>query len=79
MNENIQGLPFATPPIDELRFAPPKEIAPWHPRILNATRYQHACMSNTTQTSSPQKDISEDCLYLNIFADRRCMASLFLN
>ncbi|KAK0405362.1 hypothetical protein QR680_017944 [Steinernema hermaphroditum] len=29
-------------------------------------------MSNSTRTFSPQKNISEDCLYLNIFADKRC-------
>uniref|UniRef100_A0A914D8B2 Carboxylesterase type B domain-containing protein n=1 Tax=Acrobeloides nanus TaxID=290746 RepID=A0A914D8B2_9BILA len=29
-------------------------------------------MSNTSHTRSPQKNINEDCLYVNIFADRRC-------
>uniref|UniRef100_A0AC34GUB2 Carboxylesterase type B domain-containing protein n=1 Tax=Panagrolaimus sp. ES5 TaxID=591445 RepID=A0AC34GUB2_9BILA len=68
----FKGIPFAEPPVGELRFALPKLMKPWE-GIWNATFYKPACPSNTTATSSPQKVTHEDCLYLNIFADQICM------
>uniref|UniRef100_A0A914QHN4 Carboxylesterase type B domain-containing protein n=1 Tax=Panagrolaimus davidi TaxID=227884 RepID=A0A914QHN4_9BILA len=68
----FKGIPFAEPPIGDLRFSLPKSIKSWN-GILNATNYKPACPSNTTAISSPQKVTDEDCLYLNIFADQTCM------
>uniref|UniRef100_A0A4X2KUW2 Carboxylic ester hydrolase n=1 Tax=Vombatus ursinus TaxID=29139 RepID=A0A4X2KUW2_VOMUR len=69
------GIPFARPPIGNLRFSPPQPPEPWSD-VRNATSYPPICLQddailrklmmflkmNTTITSS-----SEDCLYLNIY------------
>jgi len=53
------GIPFAAPPVGDLRWAPPQPAAPWSD-TLNATGYASQC----TQTSGGD----EDCLYLNVWA-----------
>ncbi|KAK0405358.1 hypothetical protein QR680_017943 [Steinernema hermaphroditum] len=70
----FKAVPFAEPPVGDLRFALPQDALPWE-GVINTTEYSPACMSNTTRTRSPQENISEDCLYLNIFADKRCFAN----
>src|SRR5215470_1401089 len=54
-----QGIPFAAPPIENLRWAPPQPAAAWS-GTLQATAYASQCM----QTSGGH----EDCLYLNVWA-----------
>uniref|UniRef100_A0A914CD78 EGF-like domain-containing protein n=1 Tax=Acrobeloides nanus TaxID=290746 RepID=A0A914CD78_9BILA len=71
----FEGVPFAEPPLGKLRFKQLESKRPWR-QTWNATFYRPACMSNTSHTRSPQKNIAEDCLYVNIFADRRCNVSL---
>ncbi|XP_077999754.1 neuroligin-4, Y-linked-like [Glandiceps talaboti] len=56
------GLPFAAPPLGDLRFANPKYPEPWGD-VYDATEYKPVC----TQDSS-LLPIDEDCLYLNVFA-----------
>uniref|UniRef100_A0A1I8I900 COesterase domain-containing protein n=1 Tax=Macrostomum lignano TaxID=282301 RepID=A0A1I8I900_9PLAT len=66
------GIPYAQPPINELRFAAP---LPWRPTIpegnssfkaeLNATRAGPACLQRSDQSGTPGR-MSEDCLYLNV-------------
>uniref|UniRef100_A0A914D2H7 Carboxylesterase type B domain-containing protein n=1 Tax=Acrobeloides nanus TaxID=290746 RepID=A0A914D2H7_9BILA len=67
----FKGIPFAEPPIGDLRFALPQSKTPWN-SLLDAKNYQHACMINTSHAFKPTPNISEDCLYLNIWADKRC-------
>ena len=73
------GIPFAAPPVNSLRFRPPKPPAAWKPRVHNATYFrkvcqqmQHPYFKNSIRLVWPgftwEKDSSEDCLYLNIFA-----------
>ena len=38
------GVPFAAPPVGELRFQAPQPAQPWKPRILNATSFGNICM-----------------------------------
>lgn len=54
-------IPFAVPPINELRFQAPQPVKKWS-EILDATKPGPACFK-------PQKDveISEDCLHINVF------------
>src|SRR5262249_56275104 len=58
------GIPYAAPPIGDLRWKPPQMHAPW-PHVLNATRFRGHCAQgpNLTGTSST----SEDCLFLNVY------------
>lgn len=60
------GIPFAVPPIGDLRWKPPRSAAPWAPATLNATSAPSPCPSiNPPGTETTQG--SEDCLTLNIW------------
>lgn len=70
------GLPFAKPPLGPLRFAPPEPPEAWS-GIKDGTSHPNFCLQNIpVMTGIPQKIImslqpasmSEDCLYLNIYA-----------
>jgi hypothetical protein len=37
------GIPFAQPPVNDLRWKAPLPVKPWSPNVLNATAYQAAC------------------------------------
>ncbi|GIY55997.1 acetylcholinesterase-1 [Caerostris darwini] len=63
------GIPFAQPPVGDLRFKKPKPVQPWTD-TLQATEQSPACIQYTEYPfpwydSMPGK--SEDCLYLNIY------------
>lgn len=64
-----KGIPFAAPPVDELRFQPPAAPAN-RSATLNATTYGPQCMQMTSSQgifATGSTDMSEDCLYLNIW------------
>jgi para-nitrobenzyl esterase len=69
----FKGVPFATPPVGELRWKPPVEMPRWA-GVKTATSYGNACMQphgTTSSTSMYVTDpgpVSEDCLTLNIWA-----------
>src|SRR5271157_216179 len=37
------GIPYAAPPVGELRWRPPQPVEPW-PNVRNADRYSSVCM-----------------------------------
>ena len=37
------GIPFALPPVNDLRWKAPLPIKPWSPNVLNATDFKAAC------------------------------------
>ena len=37
------GIPFAQPPINELRWQPPLDAKPWSPNTYNATYFRSGC------------------------------------
>ncbi|KIY31433.1 carboxylesterase [Cryptococcus gattii E566] len=57
------GIPFASPPIGDLRFAPPVSYT-YNSSTFQATNAPPACM----QTNLLVHKTSEDCLYLNVYA-----------
>ncbi|GFV38813.1 acetylcholinesterase-1 [Trichonephila clavipes] len=63
------GIPYAEPPIGELRFMPTVPICQ-QPKKLNALKQPPACIQYTENPfpwyENPS-DMSEDCLYLNIW------------
>ncbi|KAM8947591.1 fatty acyl-CoA hydrolase precursor, medium chain-like isoform 2-T2 [Pelodytes ibericus] len=74
------GIPFAKPPIGELRFARPEPPVPWS-NIRDASDHPPMCLQNQAsmellvdyfQAEITFPPISEDCLLLNVFtpADR---------
>jgi para-nitrobenzyl esterase len=64
-----QGIPYAAPPIGELRWKAPRSVKPWQ-NVKSMLRPGNNCASQTFKTSSDNNDFdgSEDCLYLNIYA-----------
>jgi para-nitrobenzyl esterase len=68
-----RGIPFAAPPTGDRRWRAPKPAAPWK-GALKADRFSPACIQTLTHSAGPwtqefmhQGDISEDCLYLNVW------------
>lgn len=57
------GIPYAQPPVGELRWREPMPVKPW-PEVRDATKYGPPC----TQMGQKGFSGSEDCLYLNVFA-----------
>src|ERR1700722_12898879 len=60
----FKGIPFALPPLGDLRFSPPVPQTRWA-GTLDATTYKSPCpqVSRFGQTDASD---NEDCLYLNI-------------
>ena len=68
------GIPFAKPPVNELRFASPERFSvPWT-GVRNATYFRPSCVQEMTQEHVPGES-SEDCLYLNVFAPKNLTGS----
>ena len=66
----FKGIPFAAPPVGELRWKPPAAPASWEGE-RDATAFSKACVQpSSTEGFYAQGPIpqSEDCLYLNVWA-----------
>src|SRR6187200_6709 len=61
----FKGIPFAAPPVGDLRWKAPAPVQPWS-GVRKADAFANACMqpANSQGNSSP---VSEDCLYLNVW------------
>ena len=73
----FKGIPFAAPPVGDLRWKPPMPPAKWT-GVLNADHYGNTCMQSTRRTTTAvavsngtpanaAPKVSEDCLYLNVW------------
>uniref|UniRef100_A0A915EIW6 Carboxylesterase type B domain-containing protein n=1 Tax=Ditylenchus dipsaci TaxID=166011 RepID=A0A915EIW6_9BILA len=68
----FKGIPYAAPPVGSLRFQKPEPPAKWR-GVMNATQYPPMCAQRSRSRSTDpvhlyKIHISEDCLYLNVFA-----------
>ena len=61
--EKWLGIPFAEPPVGELRFKAPVAINKRSSALKNATTFGNACPQQPGNLGAP---ISEDCLFLNV-------------
>jgi para-nitrobenzyl esterase len=62
------GLPYAAPPTGNLRWRAPQPAAAWS-GVRDATQFGPSCPQATTRNPFlPPGPISEDCLYLNVYA-----------
>ncbi|KAF9472682.1 extracellular triacylglycerol lipase precursor [Pholiota conissans] len=61
--EFFGGIPFAQPPVGQLRLAPPVLTTTINTPRFDASKFGSACL----QTALPAGQVSEDCLNLNIF------------
>lgn len=63
----FKGIPFAAPPIGELRWRAPIAPQPWS-GVRDADRFAPVCMQiGSYPPDAPPEPSSEDCLYLNIW------------
>ncbi|XP_018563677.1 cholinesterase 1 [Anoplophora glabripennis] len=69
-NDNVyyafQDIPYAAPPVGELRFQPPIASAKWD-GVLNTTKNEKICYQSGQYYVDPDLIQTEDCLYLNVY------------
>uniref|UniRef100_A0A914WFF2 Carboxylic ester hydrolase n=1 Tax=Plectus sambesii TaxID=2011161 RepID=A0A914WFF2_9BILA len=70
----FHGIPYAEPPVGELRFRPPVNKKKWEGE-LTAVDYYAMCMSATVPdvTQHDRIKMSEDCLHVNVFTAEKCL------
>ena len=64
--DEFLGLPYAAPPVRELRFAPPAAPASWQ-GVRDASRQSPACLQFEPTGVREEQAVSEDCLYLDVY------------
>ena len=67
------GVPFATPPIGELRFKAPEPPKEWKPNVLETKKHGDVCWQGSVlefniRIFAPNFTYSEDCLYLDVYS-----------
>jgi para-nitrobenzyl esterase len=75
-----KSIPFAAPPVGDLRWRAPQPVVPW--KGLHATdKYPPSCVQEIPNTNLPwthefmvHNEIGEDCLYLNVFVPANASA-----
>jgi para-nitrobenzyl esterase len=69
-HERFLGIPFAAPPVGELRFRAPEPAASWS-GVRGATEYSASAPQGVSALPGMAVGAqSEDCLYLNVFTPR---------
>ncbi len=70
----FRGIPYAAPPVGELRFRPPQPVSPWR-GTLKAVNGTRVCPQDPDRQTEDYPDgreryTDEDCLHLNIWTPR---------
>jgi para-nitrobenzyl esterase len=70
----FKAVPYAAPPVGDLRWAPPRPVLPWK-GMRDATANGPSCMQPMNPNGTPNEGgangpMSEDCLQLNVFAPK---------
>ena len=66
----FRGIPYAAPPVGDLRWRPPQPVQPWT-GILECTRFTAMSPQTVMPKMAPDLPVSEDCLYLNVVTPAR--------
>ncbi len=61
----FRGIPFAAPPVGELRWRPPQPVSPWQ-GIRECTQFTPMAPQESVPPLGLTLPMSEDCLYLNV-------------
>jgi hypothetical protein len=64
----FRGIPFAQPPVGDLRWRPPQPVKDWND-VRPAARFGPRCMQHPVfgDMNFRSNGMSEDCLYLNVW------------
>ncbi|XP_074661376.1 cholinesterase-like [Tubulanus polymorphus] len=82
--DQFLGIPFAKPPVGDLRFQRPVPIPKWS-GVIDATKQPNSCMQITddmyerfpgVEMWNPNTPVHEDCLYLNIWTPANAKTAL---
>ncbi|XP_070551121.1 carboxylesterase 1D-like [Ptychodera flava] len=65
----FKGIPYAEPPVGELRFRPPQPKVSWEGEY-NATYYRSICIQPPNPFLPIEGKQDEDCLFLNVYAPK---------
>ena len=66
----FKGVPYAQPPIGDLRWYEPKPVIPWN-GVRDATSFGAICPQNPSGTVPNAADLfSEDCLFVNVWTSQ---------
>lgn len=65
----FKGIPFAAPPVGDLRWKSPAPVKPWS-GVKKADAFANACMQ-PPRSQGNTAPVSEDCLYLNVWTPAR--------
>lgn len=63
----FRSIPYAAPPVGELRWRPPQPAIPWQ-EIRDATIFGPSCLQTRVPFTPVPGEMSEDCLTLNVWA-----------
>ncbi|KPJ20839.1 Acetylcholinesterase [Papilio machaon] len=63
----FRGIPYAQPPLGDLRFKAPQPVKPWN-GVRDAKKLGNECYQYNVVFSKVAKQGSEDCLYVNVFS-----------
>jgi para-nitrobenzyl esterase len=65
---SFKGIPFAAPPIGDLRWRAPQPVKPWT-GVKKADSFGPGCVQDTSMAAKMgmPANVSEDCLYLNVW------------
>lgn len=71
-----KGIPFAAPPVGELRWRAPQPVAKWS-GVKDATQYAHDCMQLPFPSDAAPLGTApaEDCLYMNVWKPANAAAN----
>jgi para-nitrobenzyl esterase len=69
---SFKGIPFASPPVGDLRWKEPQPVKPWTP-VKRADAFAPGCMQDPVLASAfgAPTNFSEDCLYLNVWTSAK--------
>lgn len=65
--EAFRGIPYALPPVGDLRFRPAVKVAACPEAVIDAVEYGPAAPCKPLFAGGPEPVYSEDCLTMNIF------------
>lgn len=71
--QEFLGVPYAAPPVGDARLRPPQEPGRWT-GVREAGRQAPACLQFSPHGLRDPQDVSEDCLYLDVYRPRTARA-----